>query len=157
LRRFWGAERKDDVENMTLMLVDDEKRYLQTTAKLIKKKGIDVITAQSGAQALDLLKTHDVHVVILDIKMPGMDGFKTLKAIKTLYPPVEVIFLTGHATMDSAIEGLQFGAFDYVMKPADIDDIMTKAYEAFEKRQRLDEKIRGLTSGKEMDASDDKQ
>jgi DNA-binding NtrC family response regulator len=145
------------VENMTLMLVDDEKRYLQTTAKLIKKKGIDVITAQSGAQALDLLKTHDVHVVILDIKMPGMDGFKTLKAIKTLYPPVEVIFLTGHATMDSAIEGLQFGAFDYVMKPADIDDIVTKAYEAFEKRQRLDEKIRGLTSGKEMDASDDKQ
>nr|WP_024334797.1 response regulator [Desulfotignum balticum] len=145
------------MENMTLMLVDDEERYLLTTAKLLGKKGIDVITAQSGEQALELLKTHDVHVVILDIKMPGMDGFKTLRAIKTLCPPVEVIFLTGHATMDSAIEGLQFGAFDYVMKPADIDDIVTKAYEAFEKRQRLDEKIRGLTSGKEMDAPDDKQ
>ncbi|MCF8090464.1 MAG: response regulator [Desulfotignum sp.] len=144
------------MENMTLMLVDDEERYLQTTAKLLKKRGIKVVTAQSGAQALDMLKTHDVHVVILDIKMPGMDGFKTLKAIKTLYPPVEVIFLTGHATMDSAIEGLQFGAFDYVMKPADIDDIVTKAYEAFEKRQRLDEKIRGLTSGSQMDAHDDK-
>lgn len=151
-----GAGRKDDLENMTLMLVDDEERYLQTTAKLLGKKGIQVVTAQSGAQALDMLKTHDVHVVILDIKMPGMDGFKTLKAIKTLYPPVEVIFLTGHATMDSAIEGLQFGAFDYVMKPADIDDIVTKAYEAFEKRQRLDEKIRGLTSGSQMDAHDDK-
>ena len=139
------------MEKMKVMLVDDEERYLLTTAKLMEKKGIDVVTAQSGAQALDLLKIHDVHVVILDIKMPGMDGFKTLQAIKTLYPPVEVIFLTGHATMDSAIEGLQFGAFDYVMKPADIDVIVIKAYEAFEKRQRLEEKIRGLTSGSETD------
>ncbi len=144
------------MDKMKLMLVDDEERYLLTTAKLIKKKGIAVITAQSGEQALELLKTHDIHVVILDIKMPGMDGFRTLRAIKTLYPPVEVIFFTGNATMDSAIEGLQFGAFDYIMKPADIDDIVTKAYEAFEKRQRLDEKIRGLTSCKEMDAHDDK-
>ena len=135
------------METLKLMLVDDEKRYLQTTAKLMEKKGIEVVTAQSGEQALDLLRTHDVHVVILDIKMPGMDGFKTLRAIKTLYPQVEVIMLTGHATMDSAIEGLQFGAFDYVMKPADIDDIVNKAYEAFEKRRRLDEKIRELTSG----------
>lgn len=135
------------MKTLKLMLVDDEKRYLQTTAKLMEKKGIEVVTAQSGEQALDLLRTHDVHVVILDIKMPGMDGFKTLRAIKTLYPRVEVIMLTGHATMDSAIEGLQFGAFDYVMKPADIDDIVNKAYEAFEKRRRLDEKIRGLTSG----------
>ncbi|MCF8090434.1 MAG: response regulator [Desulfotignum sp.] len=139
------------MENMKLMLVDDEERYLLTTAKLMEKKGIDVVTAQSGAQALELLKTHDIHVVILDIKMPGMDGFKTLRAIKTLYPPVEVIFLTGHATMDSAVEGLQFGAFDYVMKPADIDDIVTKAYEAFEKRQWLEDKIKGLTSGTETD------
>ncbi len=139
------------MEKMKLMLVDDEERYLLTTAKLMEKKGIDVITAQSGVQALDLLKTHEVHVVILDIKMPGMDGFKILRAIKTLYPPVEVIFLTGHATMDSAVEGLQFGAFDYVMKPAGIDVIVTKAYEAFEKRQRLEDKIKGLTSGTETD------
>jgi DNA-binding NtrC family response regulator len=139
------------LEKLKLMLVDDEERYLLTTAKLLGKKGIEVVTAQSGEQALKLLKTLDVHVVILDVKMPGMDGFKTLRAIKTLYPPVEVIFLTGHATMDSAIEGLQFGAFDYVMKPADIDALVDKAHEAFEKRRRLDEKIRGLTSGSGMD------
>ncbi|MEX1301696.1 MAG: response regulator [Desulfotignum sp.] len=145
------------MEKMKVMLVDDEERYLQTTAKLMKKKKIHVFTASSGEKALDLLRIHDVHVVILDIKMPGMDGFKTLRAIKTLYPPVEVILLTGHATMDSAIDGLQFGAFDYVMKPADIDDIVNKAYEAFEKRQRLDEKIRGLTSGSEMDVPGDKK
>ena len=143
------------MDKMKLMLVDDEERYLLTTAKLIKKKGIDVVTAQSGAQAMDLLKSHDIHVVILDIKMPGMDGFKTLRAIKTLYPPVEVIFFTGHATMDSAIEGLQFGAFDYIMKPADVDDILTKAYEAFGKRQRLEEKIRGLTSKSERHGLDE--
>lgn len=121
------------MEKLKLMLVDDEKRYLQTTAKLMEKKGIDVVTAQSGEQALDLLRTREVDVVILDIKMPGMDGFRTLRAIKTLYPPVEVILLTGHATMDSAIDGLQSGAFDYVIKPADIDEIVNKAYEAFQK------------------------
>jgi len=135
------------LEKLKLMLVDDEKRYLQTTAKLMEKKGIEVVTAQSGEQALDLLRTREVHVVILDIKMPGMDGFRTLRAIKTLYPLVEVILLTGHATMDSAIDGLQSGAFDYVIKPADIDEIVNKAYEAFQKRRRLEEKISGLTSG----------
>jgi len=131
------------LKKMKLMLVDDEERYLLTTAKLIEKMGIDVITAQSGEQALNLLRTHTIHVAIVDVKMPGMDGFKTLQAIKTLYPPVEVILLTGHATMDSAIEGLQFGAFDYVMKPADISDIVNKAYEAFEKRQRIEGKTMG--------------
>jgi DNA-binding NtrC family response regulator len=81
-------------------------------------------------------------VVILDVKMPGMDGIETLKAIKSQFPLVEVIMLTGHATVESAIEGLKSGATDYLMKPTEIDELILKAEEAFEKRQRLEEKIR---------------
>lgn len=138
------------MEKMRIMLVDDEERYLKTTKKLIEKKGVEVSTAQSGKQALETLKSKNIHVVILDVKMPGMDGNETLKAIKTLYPLVEVIMLTGHATVDSAIDGLKSGACDYLMKPADIDEILEKAMEAFEKRQRLEEKIRVAQTKKYM-------
>lgn len=138
------------MEKMRIMLVDDEERYLKTTKKLIEKKGYSVLTAQSGKEALEKLKPQNVHVVILDVKMPGMDGNETLKAIKTLYPLVEVIMLTGHATVDSAIDGLKSGACDYLMKPADIDDIIKKAIEAFEKRQRVEEKIRTAQTKKYM-------
>lgn len=125
-----------------MMLVDDEERYLQTTARLIEKRGYEVLTARSGEEALKKLSAQTVHVVVLDMKMPGMDGNETLKAIKAIYPLVEVIMLTGHATVDSAIDGLRNGAFDYLMKPADPDQILEKALDAFEKRQRVEEKIR---------------
>ena len=130
------------MEKMRILLVDDEERFLVTTQKLLAKKGIDALTASGGAQALDILNSRNVHVVILDVKMPGMDGNETLKEIKTRFPMVEVIMLTGHATVESAIDGLKSGATDYLMKPTGIDELIGKATEAFEKRQRLDEKIR---------------
>ncbi|MCD4677689.1 MAG: response regulator [Desulfobacula sp.] len=138
------------MEKMKIMLVDDEERFLKTTKKLIEKKGYAVETALSGEEALEKLKRQNTHVVILDVKMPGMDGNQTLKAIKTLYPLVEVIMLTGHGTMDSAIDGLKSGAFDYLVKPADIDEIIDKVMEAFEKRQRFEEKIRLAQTKKYM-------
>jgi len=127
---------------MKLLLVDDEPRYLETTQKLIERKGIETWTAESGEAALKLLGSRTIHVVILDVKMPGMDGNETLKAIKEQYPMTEVIMLTGHATVDSAIDGLKSGAWDYLMKPADIEDIAEKATLAFEHRLRQEEKIR---------------
>ena len=130
------------MEKMKIMLVDDEDRFLTTTKKLLTKKGIEVVTAASGAEALETLNSMNVHVVILDVKMPGMDGNETLKEIKTRFPLVEVIMLTGHATVESAIDGLKSGATDYLMKPTGIDELIEKATEAFEKRQRLEEKIR---------------
>ena len=130
------------MEAMKLMMVDDEERFLSTTQKLLTKKGFDVVTATSGTEALETLKHKHIHVVILDVKMPGMDGNQTLKEIKANFPMVEVIMLTGHATVESAIDGLKSGATDYLMKPADIDELIEKATEAFEKRQRLEEKIR---------------
>ena len=127
---------------MRMMLVDDEERFLSTTQKLLARKGYDVVIAASGAEALEKIRSQNIHVVILDVKMPGMDGNATLKEIKRQFPLTEVIMLTGHATMESAIDGLKSGAIDYLMKPTDIDEIILKAEEAFEKRQGLEEKIR---------------
>jgi DNA-binding NtrC family response regulator len=130
------------MEEMKMMLVDDEERFLSTTQKLLSKKGYDVLTASSGAEALEKLRLHNIHVVVLDVKMPGMDGMETLKAIKKTFPLVEVIMLTGHATVESAVDGLKSGATDYLMKPTDVKDLVQKAETAFEKRQVLEEKIR---------------
>jgi DNA-binding NtrC family response regulator len=129
------------MEAMKILLVDDEERFLSTTQKLLTKKGIDAVTATSGAEALETLNRKHIHVVILDVKMPGMDGNETLKEIKRRFPLVEVIMLTGHATVESAIDGLKSGATDYLMKPTEIDDLIAKAKEAFQKRQLLEEKI----------------
>ena len=130
------------MEQMKMMLVDDEERFLSTTQKLLLRKGYDVLTASSGTDALEILRTHNIHVVILDVKMPGMDGIQTLNAIKRNYPLVEVIMLTGHGTIDSAVEGLKSGATDYLTKPTDVQDLIEKAEEAFSKRQVLEDKIR---------------
>lgn len=130
------------MEKMKMMLVDDEERFLSTTQKLLGKKGYDALTSTSGEEALQKLEMHNVHVVILDVKMPGMDGIETLKAIKRRFPLVEVIMLTGHGTVESAVEGLKSGATDYLTKPADISELIEKAEEAFGRRQRLEERIR---------------
>jgi CheY-like chemotaxis protein len=127
---------------MVIMLVDDEERFLSTTSKLLARLHYVVLTATSGARALELLENNEVHVVILDVKMPGMDGIDALKQIKRRFPLVEVIMLTGHATLESAVEGLQNGAFDYLMKPADIPDLIHKAGAAFQRRLDLEGKIR---------------
>ena len=130
------------MEAMKLMLVDDEERFLATTKKLLERKGYDVVTARSGAEALEILRQNMVHVVILDVKMPGMDGNATLVEIKRQFPMTEVIMLTGHATVESAIDGLKSGASDYLMKPTDVKDLIAKAEEAFSRRQGMEEKIR---------------
>lgn len=125
-----------------LMLVDDEERFLTTTQKILSRRGYNVITAGGGREALEKLNEHNIHVVILDVKMPGMDGVTVLKEMKKLFPLVEVIMLTGNATVESAIEGLKSGALDYLMKPCDIEELAAKVEEAYDRRERLEEKIR---------------
>jgi DNA-binding NtrC family response regulator len=147
LRNLWGG---NSMNAMKMMLVDDEERFLSTTAKLLLRKGYDVVTSSSGAEAIDKLRSQNIHVVILDVKMPRMDGLETLKAIKKEFPLVEVIMLTGHGTVENAVEGLKSGATDYLMKPTDVTDLIQKAEEAFEKRVRLEEKIRMAQSRRYM-------
>ena len=130
------------MKNMKLLLVDDEERFLATTQKILSRKGIEALTATSGAAALEILGRDNIHVVILDVKMPGMDGIETLKKIKDRHPLVEVIMLTGHATVESAIDGMKSGAFDFLMKPTEIDELIRKATDAYKKREQTEEKIR---------------
>ncbi|MEF2145268.1 MAG: response regulator [Desulfovibrionaceae bacterium] len=123
------------------MIVDDEERLLYTTKKLFSKIGIEVLTASTGEDALRLLQEEKVHVIFLDIKMPGMDGLKVLSEVKKLYPMIEVVMLTGHAALESAVEGIRLGASDYLIKPVSMKSLLSKSEEAFERRKRLEEKI----------------
>ncbi len=126
-----------------VLLVDDEAPFVETMTKRLEKRNLRIISALSGQEALETLKKNqNVDVVILDVKMPGMDGIETLGEIKKAYPLTEVIMLTAHATVESAIEGMKRGAFDYLMKPCDIDQLMTKVGEAAGKKRDHEEKIR---------------
>jgi DNA-binding NtrC family response regulator len=125
-----------------VMLVDDEVPFVDTMTKRLGKRNLDILAAYSGQEALEkLATTGSVDVVILDVKMPGMDGIETLREIKQTHPLVEVIMLTGHATVETGIEGMKLGAFDYLMKPCDIDQIMAKVQEAKTKKSQHEEKI----------------
>lgn len=125
---------------MRLLLVDDEEQFLRATRILFENRGVETFVADSGEAALKILSERPVDVVILDLKMPGMNGLTTLQRIKQEYPLVEIILLTGQATVESAMEGLKLGAFDYEMKPATIADLLNKAREAFEKKLAIEEK-----------------
>jgi len=126
-----------------VMIVDDEAPFVETMAKRLGKRDLNVISAFSGQEALEILDKHrNVDVVILDVKMPGMDGIEALKQMKSAYPLIEVVMLTAHATVESAIEGMRFGAFDYLMKPCDMEQLMGKVNEATRKKRDHEEKIR---------------
>jgi len=125
-----------------VMLVDDEVPFVETMTKRLTKRDLDVTSAFSGKEALNVLAGNQaVEVVILDVKMPGMDGIDTLREIKRLYPLIEIVMLTGHATVESAIEGMKLGAFDYLMKPCDVDVLLGKVQEAAAKKRQHEDKI----------------
>lgn len=127
---------------MRLMLVDDETDFVEAMEKRLVKRGVHVLTASSGVECLKKLEDELVHVIILDVKMPGMDGVETLRQVKQKYPMIEVVMLTGNATVESAVEGLKLGALDYLMKPAPIEELLEKAEKAFQKRLELEQKIK---------------
>ena len=125
-----------------VLLVDDEVPFVETISKRLTKRNLDIVAAYSGDEALVKLKENqNVEVVILDVKMPGKDGIETLTEIKRRFPLKEVIMLTGHATVETAIEGMKQGAFDYLMKPCDIELLVGKVTEAAAKKRRHEEKI----------------
>jgi DNA-binding NtrC family response regulator len=127
-----------------ILLVDDEISFVKTLTRRLSRRELNIITAFSGQEALaQLEKDSDIEIVVLDIKMPGMNGLRTLEEIKRGYPLVEVIILTGHSTVDSAIKGMRLGAFDYLVKPCDIDQLISRMQEAAEKKRRLEEKRSG--------------
>ncbi|MGD8285135.1 MAG: response regulator [Desulfobacterales bacterium] len=125
-----------------VLLVDDEVEFVETFSERLKMRNLEISEAFSGEEALQVLETDkNIEVVILDVKMPGMDGIETLTEIKKKNPLVEVIMLSGHTDVESAIDGMKQGAFDYLMKPCDMDQIIAKVTEAAAKKRQHEEKI----------------
>jgi len=128
--------------NVNVLLVDDEAPFVEALTRRLARRSLEITPAFTGQEALDkLAESKTLEVVILDVKMPGMDGIETLKRIKESYPLIEVIMLTGHATVESAIEGMKFGAFDYLMKPCEIGDLVAKVEDAAARKRLHEEKI----------------
>jgi DNA-binding NtrC family response regulator len=126
-----------------VLIVDDEKPFVDTLVNRFNKRNIDTTGVLSGEEALELMKEKLFDVVILDIKMPGgMDGIETLREIKRIQPLSEVILLTGHGSVETSIEGMKLGAFDYILKPVKLEDLLVKMAEAFEKKDAHEPKIR---------------
>ena len=131
------------MDYFSILVVDDEVDFLETLVKRLQKRNIDTVGVTSGEEALAALEKRRFDVIILDIKMPGgMDGIEALREIKRLQPLTEVILLTGHGSMETSIEGMKLGAFDYLLKPVKLEDLMVKLGEAFDKKNLHDQKIR---------------
>lgn len=131
------ADQNDVTENIDVLLVDDEKDFRQILAKRLKRRGIHVREADRGETALQMLAESPVDVVILDVKMPGMDGIECLRRIKETQDLTEVIMLTGHADIQGGVEGIKAGAFDYLSKPVELEHLVRKIKQAFHKIQRI--------------------
>ena len=128
-----------------VLLVDDEEQFVETLALRLEARDFAVATAFKGDQALDYLKGKDVDVVVLDVLMPGLSGIDTLREMKKIRPLTEVIMLTGHATVETAIEGMKLGAFDYLMKPTEIEELVEKITKAQARKAEQEERIQKAT------------
>jgi DNA-binding response OmpR family regulator len=138
----WGGREIDQMAQINVLLVDDETTFADVIGNRLKKRNIDVMLASSGMEALKILDVENsIDAVILDVKMPIMDGIETLAEMKIRHPLIEVIMLTAHATGESAIDGMKLGAFDYLMKPCEIEELVEKVNAAVDRKRKQEEKI----------------
>lgn len=125
-----------------VLLVDDEKEFIETLAERLAVRDFNVKTAFDGDEAISKTKNEEFDVVVLDVLMPGKNGIETLREIKSIKPLVKVIMLTGHATVETAIDGMKAGAYDYLMKPTDTNDLVGKITKAYNIKAEHEERIR---------------
>ena len=125
-----------------VLIVDDEVDFVDMLSLRLEEAGEKVVPAYSGRECLEILKKLQIDVVILDIKMPGMDGIQTLREIKKNFPLVEVVMLTGHGTTETAVEGMKLGAFDYLLKPTEFHELLDKLENARKRKDEQEERIR---------------
>jgi DNA-binding NtrC family response regulator len=138
-----------------VLLVDDEESFVLTLAKRLTLRRFNVFTATNAGRAFATLDEHRIDVVVLDVKMPDLDGIEATKTIKDQHPLVEVILLTGHANLEASLEGMKLGAFDYLLKPVNIDELVYKIEDANRKKELQEEKIRRLESTADETNDDD--
>ncbi|MGD8530565.1 MAG: response regulator [Syntrophobacterales bacterium] len=143
------------MEKCRVLLVDDEKDYLEVLIRRLSKREVKVAGVSSGEEALQYLQERPIDVAVLDVRMPGMDGITVLREIKKLNPLIEVIMLTGHASLEVALEGMRSGAFDYLMKPAEIDELLYKIEDAHRAKTIQEEKIARLEEQKDKHGAEE--
>ena len=118
-----------------VLLVDDEEGFVDVLANRLAWRKLDVTKAYSGSQAIQILRREDFDVAVLDVKMEDMDGIEVLRIFRRMVPEMAVIMLTGHGSETAAKEGIEYGAFDYLMKPCELDELMAKIKDAVERKQ----------------------
>jgi len=118
------------MENLKILLVDDEEEFVTTLAERLELRGLQARTALNGEDALHMIEADIPQIVILDVMMPGLGGLEVLRRIKAQHPQISVILLTGRGSTNEGIKGMQLGAFDYLMKPLDIEELIKKMQEA---------------------------
>ena len=136
-----------------VLLVDDEQEFLDTLSERMAARGMDISTAASPQEALEQVATGDFDAIVLDLLMPGMDGIETMKAIKQKNPEIQVILLSGHATLEKGIEAMKLGAMDFLEKPADIEALTEKIKKAQARKiviveKRIEEKMKQIINAK---------
>jgi DNA-binding response OmpR family regulator len=122
-----------------LLLVDDEKGFVDVLSKRLAKRNIHATQAFSGAEGIRLLRRSDFDVAVLDLKLEDMDGIEILKIFKKMDPHMPVIMLTGHGSEKASIEGMRYGAFDYLTKPHELAELVEKINEAIRPREKTDD------------------
>ena len=135
------------LEKINLLLVDDEEDFRRTIAKRLRRRGLSPEEAGNGEECLAMIDERPMDVVVLDVKMPGMSGIEILRRIKETHPVTEVLLLTGYATTHDGVEGIKAGAFDYLSKPVELEQLIGKIRQAYDKIQREKEKIRRRNTG----------
>ena len=125
-----------------VLLVDDEEQFVEVLAQRLEARDFQVSTAFNGDDAISFIEEHDTDVVVLDVLMPGRNGIDTLRELKRIRPITEVIMLTGHGTVETAIQGMKLGAYDYLMKPTDTAELVDKITKASQRKKEQEDRIR---------------
>lgn len=155
MRRENPEKEMEETAEIHVLLVDDEEDFLNSLATALRRRKMRVSTASNGQEALEKLEMISIAVVLLDLKMPGMDGLEVLRRIKATSPACEVLLLTGLPTVSTVIEGLKEGAFDYVVKPQDMELLVRKIREAFQHARSKAEEAQGRKVDKILDRNKD--
>jgi len=130
-------EKKVQENRIRVLLVDDEKEYVKVLSNRLTLRNIDVTKTYSGSEALQVLRKQVFDVAVLDIKMEDMDGLELLKILKKMAPQIEVIMLTGHGSAEESKQGMELGAYDYLIKPCEFKDLLDKIKSAYQKSHLL--------------------
>lgn len=125
-----------------ILMVDDEEDLVRVLVNRLIKRNFEATGVLSGEEALEIIKKETFDIVVLDVKMPGLSGIQTLRELKKIDAGIEVILLTGHASVDAALDGMKLGAYEYLMKPCKIEELIEKIEGAWELKAERDQRIR---------------